>query len=199
MDEDDCTMDVADSTMDEVEDQAIDTVIGYTRERYLQDRPRFTFKERLPRAVGGESGAQYVHRLLSGNRPDLCRKVLRLENDAFIHLVRLFMERGLLQEGRFLKAAEIVAMTLFRLARGASYREIEDRFQHSPSTISVYHKQVLNGLVQLSSDIVRPYQSQDEVPVEIFQRKGFYWPFFQVHCQSSHTVEHVVLIQRKGE
>ncbi|KAJ8423138.1 hypothetical protein Cgig2_016491 [Carnegiea gigantea] len=174
MDEDDCTMDKEDCTMDEVEDQAIDTVIGYALERYLADRPRSTFKERMPTAIGGGNGAQYIHRLLSRNHPNLHRKVLRLEKDTFTHLVSIFIERGLLEEGRFVKAAEIVAMTLFRLARGASYQEAEDRFQHSPSTIGKYHKQVLHGLVQLSSDIVRSYQSQDEVPAEILQKNGFY-------------------------
>jgi len=51
--------------MDEVEDQAIDTIIGYTLERYLVDRPHSTFKERMPRAIGAENGARYIHRLLS--------------------------------------------------------------------------------------------------------------------------------------
>ncbi|KAJ8438634.1 LOW QUALITY PROTEIN: hypothetical protein Cgig2_016380 [Carnegiea gigantea] len=188
MDMDDCTMDKEECTMDEVEDQAVDTIIGYILERYLANRPRSTFKERMPRAIGGESGAQYIHRLLSGNHPNLCRKVLRLEKDAFTHLVSIFMERGLLEEGHFVRAADIVAMTLFRLARGASYREAEDRFQHSPSTIGKYHKQVLDSLVQLSADIVRSYQSQDEVAPEILQKKGFYWPFFKVCCEPSHTL-----------
>jgi len=174
--------------MDEVEEQAVDTVIGYILERYVADGRRSMFKERMPRAIGRESGARYVHRLLTGNRPDLRRTVLRLEKDDFTHLVSIFMGRGLLEEGRFVRAAEIVAMTLFRLARGASYREAEDRFQHSPSTIGKYHKQVLDGLVQLSADIIRPFQSQDEVAPEILHKKGFYWPFFKVCCEPSHTL-----------
>ncbi|KAJ8443576.1 LOW QUALITY PROTEIN: hypothetical protein Cgig2_020663 [Carnegiea gigantea] len=154
MDEDDCTMDKEDCTMDEVEDQAIDTVIGYTLECYLADLPRSMFKERMPRAIGGERIVQTCVFFAS-------KKML------FTYLVSIFIERGLLEEGCFVKTAEIVAMTLFMLARGASYREAKDRFQHSPSIIGKYHKQVLHGPVQLSSDIVRPYQSQDEVPAEI--------------------------------
>lgn len=53
------------------------------------------------------------------------------------------------------------------------------RFQHSPSTISTYHNQLLETLVTLSADIVRPYCSQDEVPLEIAQKPGFYWPYFK--------------------
>ncbi|KAJ8442943.1 hypothetical protein Cgig2_019516 [Carnegiea gigantea] len=128
MDEEDCAMDA-------VEDHAIDTIIAYTQQRNHVDRPQPTIKERLPRAIGGESGAKYIHRLLNGNRPDLYRKVLHLDKDVFTHLVNIFIERRLLKEGLFIKVAEIVAITLFVLVRGASYGEAEDHFQHSPSTI----------------------------------------------------------------
>ncbi|KAJ8431551.1 LOW QUALITY PROTEIN: hypothetical protein Cgig2_029580 [Carnegiea gigantea] len=121
MDEDDCRMD---------------------EENCAMDAP--TFKERLPRAIGGESGTKYIHRLLNGSCPDLCCKVLRLDKDVFTHLVNIFIENR------------------------ASYREAKDRFQYSSSTIGKYHKQVLDGLVKLSSDIIRSYQSQDESPAKIF-------------------------------
>ncbi|KAJ8430906.1 hypothetical protein Cgig2_008409 [Carnegiea gigantea] len=194
MDEDDCRMDEEDCAMDAVEDHAIDTIITYTLQR---NHP--TFKERLPRTIGGESGAKYIHRLLNGNLPDLCHKVLRLDKDVFTHLVNIFIERNLLKEARSIKAAEIVAITLFVLARGASYQEAEDCFQHSPSTIGKYHKQVLDGLVKLSSDIVRPYQSQDELSAEILQKKGFYWPFFKVWLLAPYTHSHVLIIIHKCE
>ncbi|KAJ8445632.1 hypothetical protein Cgig2_018573 [Carnegiea gigantea] len=168
MDKANCRMEEEDCTMDEEEDHVIDTIVVYTLE------------QRLPKTIGRESVANYIHRLLYRNRPDLYREVLCLDRDVFIHLVSMFMERGLLKEGHFVKAAEIVAITLFILARGAGYREAKDRFQHSPSAIGKYHKQVLDGLVQVSADIARPYQSQDELPSEIVEKKGFYWPFFKI-------------------
>ena len=109
--------------------------------------------------LGGGSGSQYIHRWLFGNRPDMCRKVLRLERDAFISLVKIFIVRNYLQEGRFIRTAEILAMSLFIFARGASYREAEDRFQHCPSTVGRYHHAVLEGFVKLSADVVRLYAS----------------------------------------
>ncbi|KAJ8436074.1 hypothetical protein Cgig2_000370 [Carnegiea gigantea] len=115
-------MDEEDCIKDKEEDHAIDTIVGYTLERYHVERPRSTLKERLPRAI------------------DLCCKVLCLEKDVFTHLVSILMERSLWKEGCFVKAAEIVAITLFILARGASYQEVEDRFQQSPSTIGKYHE-----------------------------------------------------------
>ncbi|KAJ8421846.1 hypothetical protein Cgig2_021711 [Carnegiea gigantea] len=126
-------------------------VVRYVTSRgmFSCGRPCFTLKEKLPRAIGGESGTNYIHRLLYGNRPNLCHKVLRLDRHIFIHLISMFMERGVLIEGPFIKAAEIVAITLFILARGASYREAEYRFHHSLSTIGKYHKQVLGVLILL--------------------------------------------------
>ena len=97
MDEDDCRMDEEDCAMDAVEDHAIDTFIAYTLQRNHVDRPQPTFKERLPRAIDGESGAKYIHRFLNENRPDLCREVLRLDKDVFTYLVNIFRERRLLK------------------------------------------------------------------------------------------------------
>ncbi|KAJ8445670.1 LOW QUALITY PROTEIN: hypothetical protein Cgig2_007146 [Carnegiea gigantea] len=166
-----------DCTMDEEEGDTINTILIYTLECFHVERPCSTLKER---AICGESGANYIHKLLYGNRPYLCRKVFRLGKDAFTHLVSIFMERGLLKEDRFVKLTEIVAINFFILARGASYREAENCFQHYPSIIDKYHKQVLDGLVRLFANIVRPYQSQNEFPTEIVEKKGFYWPFFKV-------------------
>ncbi|KAJ8423044.1 hypothetical protein Cgig2_021863 [Carnegiea gigantea] len=128
MDEKDCTMDEEDCTMDEEEDHAIDTIIGYTLQRY-----------------------HHIH------------------GEGFIERVVLLKQ-------------------LCILAREESYREAEVRFQHYPSTIGKYHKQVLDGLVQLSASIVRLYQSQDELAIEILQKKGFYWPFFRVWSLPPHTL-----------
>jgi len=137
------------------EDAAVDTLLLYTFTRFRVSRSRSPVA-RLPRAIGGESGSQYIHRLLFGNRPDMCRKVLHLDRDAFISLVKIFIVRDYLKEGRFIRATKILAMSLFIFARGVSYREAEDRFQHCLSTVGRYHHQVLEGSVK-SADVVRPY------------------------------------------
>ncbi|KAJ8420505.1 LOW QUALITY PROTEIN: hypothetical protein Cgig2_015269 [Carnegiea gigantea] len=190
-DEDDCRMDEEDCVMDAVEGHAIDIILAYTLQRNHVDQSQPAFKERLLKAIGGESG---IHRLLNRNRPDLCRKLLRLDKDVFTHLVNILLERHLLKEGRFIKAAEIVVISLFVLARRASYREAEDGFQHSPSTIGKYHKQVLDSLVKLPYDVIRRYQSQDELPAEIFQKQGLYWPFFKACLSPPYTHSHVLII-----
>ncbi|KAL6588137.1 hypothetical protein OROMI_001115 [Orobanche minor] len=92
---------------------------------------------RRPLRIGGESGAENIHRLT----PDLFKEKLRLH-------------------------------------RGASYRDAADVFEHSISTISKYFKKVLDALVTLSYDIVRPHADLSMVPPEIMNNSS-YWPFFE--------------------
>ncbi|KAJ8434514.1 LOW QUALITY PROTEIN: hypothetical protein Cgig2_030137 [Carnegiea gigantea] len=131
--------------------------------RYLQVRgfgdQAPSSHQRLPKITGGKGGSMFIHQVSYGNRPDCCRQLVRLEIDAFTHLVNVMIEEQLLDKGSFVKVAEIVAISLYFFTRGASYRDVQIRLPHSPSTISKYHNQVLQALVNLSIDIVKPHQS----------------------------------------
>ncbi|XP_021753599.1 uncharacterized protein LOC110718970 [Chenopodium quinoa] len=72
--------------------------------------------ERLPLRLGGESGSEYINRLLHAH-PDLCKEQLRLDRNIFVDL-----------------------------AKGSSYRDAAGRFQHSIATIGLYFKQVLEAM-----------------------------------------------------
>ncbi|KAL6533678.1 hypothetical protein OROHE_013511 [Orobanche hederae] len=106
---------------------------------------------------GEENGAQYIHRLLHGHS-DLMKEQIRF--------------RG------FILVPEQVGICLYILAKGASYRDAADRFQHSISTVSYYFRKVLDALVTLSFDIVRPHADLSMVPSEI-RDNSLYWPFFE--------------------
>ena len=80
------------------EDAAVDTLLMYTFTCFRVSHSR-SLVAGLPRAIGGESGSQYIHRLLFGNRPDMCTKVLRLERDAFISLVKIIYSAELFARG----------------------------------------------------------------------------------------------------
>ncbi|KAL6578568.1 hypothetical protein OROMI_008784 [Orobanche minor] len=92
-----------------------------------------------PQRSGGETGAEYTHRILNG-RPDLCKEQLRLHRDTFLKFVDLMVARKLLSDGRFIKVAEQVGICLYILAKGASYRDVADMFQHSIGAISMYFR-----------------------------------------------------------
>lgn len=134
--------------------------------------------ERLPLRIGGEGGSEYIHRLLHAHA-DLFKEQLRLDRNVFLQLVTCLSEKNLLSSGRFIEVAEQIGIFLYIMAKGSSYRDVADRFQHSIATISFYFKQVLKAMVHLSTEIIRPYQDLNEVPAQIAQNQ-LYWPFFKV-------------------
>lgn len=134
---------------------------------------------RLPRRQGGETGSEYIHRLLHGH-PELFKEQLRLTGTMFVQLVNLMIERNLLVDGRFISVSEQVGICLYLLAKGNSYRDAADTFKHSVSTISKYFKRVLDALIIVSFDIIRPHRDFSEVPPEV-ANNPLYWPFFKVN------------------
>ncbi|KAJ8426318.1 hypothetical protein Cgig2_011750 [Carnegiea gigantea] len=86
---------------------------------------------RLPRLRserGGESGGEFIHRIVY-EEPETCKEQLRLTPYAFMQLVNLLIDRGSLMDDIKVKVPEQVGMCLFILARGASYRDVKDKFK----------------------------------------------------------------------
>ncbi|KAL2899928.1 putative nuclease HARBI1 [Bienertia sinuspersici] len=133
--------------------------------------------KRQPRREQGESGAEYIHRLLTEN-PMTCKEQLRLNRDMFVALANLMVERNLLSDGRYVKVYEQLGICLFILAKGDSYRDASDRFKHSPSTICHYFHKVLDALIALSCDIIRPHRDLTEMSPEVVNSSK-YWPYFK--------------------
>uniref|UniRef100_A0A803MVD9 DDE Tnp4 domain-containing protein n=1 Tax=Chenopodium quinoa TaxID=63459 RepID=A0A803MVD9_CHEQI len=96
--------------------------------------------ERLPLRLGGESGSEYINRLLHAH-PDLCKEQLRLDRNIFVDLVTCMKNKNLLSDGRYISVAEQLGIFLYIMAKGSSYRDAAGRFQHSIATIGLYFKQ----------------------------------------------------------
>ncbi|XP_021758690.1 uncharacterized protein LOC110723655 [Chenopodium quinoa] len=133
--------------------------------------------ERLPLRLGGESSSEYINRLLHAH-PDLCKEQLRLDRNIFVDLVTCMKNKNLLSDGRYISVAEQLGIFLYIMAKGSSYRDAAGRFQHSIATIGLYFKQVLEAMVHLSTEIIRPYQSLTVVPKKIGDSTK-YWPYFK--------------------
>ncbi|CAH9091535.1 unnamed protein product [Cuscuta europaea] len=116
-------------------------------------------KTRIPMRVGGETGGEYIHRMLNGH-PGLCKEQLRLTREMFIHV------------------AEQIGIGLYILAKGASYTDAADVFKHSLRTICKYFNLVLHALVELSFDIIQPHHNLLDVHTIVFN-SSFYWPYFK--------------------
>ncbi|XP_021738191.1 uncharacterized protein LOC110704682 [Chenopodium quinoa] len=133
--------------------------------------------ERLPLRLGGESGSEYINRLLHAH-PDLCKEQLRLDRNTFVDLVTCMKNKNLLSDGRYISVAEQLGIFLYIMAKGSSYRDAAGRFQHSIATIGLYFKQVLEAMVHLSTEIIKSYQSLTVVPKKIGDSTK-YWPYFK--------------------
>uniref|UniRef100_A0A803MTN3 DDE Tnp4 domain-containing protein n=1 Tax=Chenopodium quinoa TaxID=63459 RepID=A0A803MTN3_CHEQI len=133
--------------------------------------------ERLPLRLGGESGSEYINRLLHAH-PDLCKEQLRLDRNIFVDVVTCMKNKNLLSDGRYISVAEQLGIFLYIMAKGSSYRDAVGRFPHSIATIGLYFKQVLEEMVHLSTEIIRPYQSLTVVPKKIGDSTK-YWPYFK--------------------
>lgn len=159
---------------DELFEESLTRVALHELRRLITDVPR------MPLHCGGESGHQFIHRMLTGHH-NLCKEQLRLSRDVFLSLANVLREQQLLKDGnrRHISIEEQLGMSLYMLAKPASVRDTAERFQHSVRTISKYFHEVLKALETLSTQIIRPYQSLNETPPEI-QNKRKLWPFFKV-------------------
>ncbi|KAL2904901.1 putative nuclease HARBI1 [Bienertia sinuspersici] len=85
----------------------------------------------------------------------------------FVALVKRMVERNLLSDGRYVKVSEQLDICLFILAKGDSYRDASDRFKHSPSTICLCFHKVLDALIALPFDIIRPHRDLADMSPEV--------------------------------
>jgi hypothetical protein len=88
-------------------------------------------------------------------------------------LVKLLRDKNLLSDG-FVQIEEQVAMFLYTLAKNASNRTVQERFQHSGDTVSHHFRGVLYAITQLSLEIIVPPLSH--TPQYIASRPKIY-PF----------------------
>ncbi|KAJ8424778.1 hypothetical protein Cgig2_008846 [Carnegiea gigantea] len=106
--------------MDNEEERAVDTLVLYILTgSSSQQAP--SSHQRLPKMIGGESEAMFIHRVLYCDRPNFCQPLLCLKRDAFIHPANVMIVKQLLDEGCFVRATEIIVITLYIFIRGASY------------------------------------------------------------------------------
>ncbi|KAL4393555.1 hypothetical protein AHAS_Ahas02G0063700 [Arachis hypogaea] len=84
-----------------------------------------------------------------------------------------------LKSTRGVSGEEIVTIFLYMLGQGASYRMLEERFQHSVETIFHQFHHVLSCVKKLAKNIIRPIDpSFGDTPKYIMDNDR-YWPYFK--------------------
>lgn len=131
---------------------------------------------RTPIHTSSQTGARYVNEVLQGHELR-CKREFRMETHVFHSLVKCLKDKGFLRDTRYVSVEEQVAMFLHTLAKNASNRTLQERFQHSGETASRHFRQVLHAVTQLSKDFIRLPRSI--TPSKIRNNSTFF-PYFEV-------------------
>src|SRR5436305_1949590 len=120
------------------------------------------------------SGHQYIHELLNSH-PNRIQEVLRMKLEVFQFLCVELKTKGLKDSRYGITVEQQVAMFLYVVARSASNRDVQERFQHSGETVSRYFHAVLKAINRLVPKYIKLPTSN--IPVAITSNAKFY-PFF---------------------
>jgi len=135
--------------------------------------------ESIPRPMRTSplSGHQYIQELLKSH-PNRIQEVLRMKLEVFQFLCIELKTKGLKDSRYGITIEEQVAMFLFTVARSASNRDVQERFQHSGETVSPYFHNVLKAINRLVPKYIKlPTSSGPNVSIAITSNAKFY-PFF---------------------
>ncbi|XP_074271774.1 uncharacterized protein LOC141595707 [Silene latifolia] len=124
------------------------------------------------------TGERWMNELLSGNERR-CFNMLRMNPDVFQQLCNdLETEYGLCSSHR-MSIIEKVGLYVYTLSKGASNRDVQERFQRSGETVSRVFKEVLDAMDGLIRDILRPRDPEfKEIPSKI-ANDDRYMPYFK--------------------
>jgi hypothetical protein len=120
-----------------------------------------------------ERGERKTRELLeSGLR---LQRYCRCNIEQFKELVSLLS----LKDGRYVSKEQQLLITLRILAYGYHFRCLQEDFHHSSETVSRWFHHVLNRLVILHRELVKPGQRDDSKELRFKRNSEKYWPRFR--------------------
>ncbi|KAL2929383.1 putative nuclease HARBI1 [Bienertia sinuspersici] len=138
-----------------------------------------------------------MHELLNGHEK-CCFNMFRMTQCTFRQLcLDLENKYGLSPSGR-ISTLEKVGLFVYVLSKGASNRDVQERFQHSGETVSRICKEVIDAMDGLSRDILRPRDPElKEIPSHIVN-DARYMPHFK-DCIRAIDGTHIDIITAKED
>jgi hypothetical protein len=95
------------------------------------------------------TGAMYIQELLAAEHDGRIQEVLRMQLKPFKVLCNVMRKDGLLLDSQNISVEEALAMFLHIVGRGTSFRDVEERYQHSGATVFRYFRAVVEALLKL--------------------------------------------------
>ncbi|XP_038709357.1 protein ALP1-like [Tripterygium wilfordii] len=127
-------------------------------------RNNYSRRGSVPCRTGALKGYDWVVDILNGN-PVRCQESFRMHVHVFKSLCRVLRDDYGLECSTQVGITEMVAMFVFTLGHAQSNRDIGERFQHSGETISRLFHKVLQAVMKMSKDLIKPRGDQlNETP-----------------------------------
>ncbi|XP_038714981.1 protein ANTAGONIST OF LIKE HETEROCHROMATIN PROTEIN 1-like [Tripterygium wilfordii] len=123
------------------------------------------------------SGHKWISDLIRGNRIKSL-SILRMEKCVFIDLCNELSTKYGLVATREVGLREMVAIFIYIVAQGVSTRAVQDRFQHSGEKIHRQFHRVLDSIIRMSRDIIKPRDPEFSVTPRQITENDKYNPFF---------------------
>lgn len=132
------------------------------------------------------TGEDWVADLLSSDSdPQRCIDAFRMDSNMLLEL-SCDLETRFDLKPSIVSVVEKVAVFLYTLARGASNRDVKERFQHSGETISRIFHEVLEAVVGrkknfrgLAADVIKPMDPEFRDTPNPIKNDRRYYPFFK--------------------
>ena len=151
--------------------------------------------EKIPYYTSCLSGAEYTSEVIGSMNDRRVHDVLRMPLATFEALVEWVKKNRLLTASQDVSIEEQLAIFLKIVGEEASNRTTGDRFQRSGETISRYFNQVLEALIYLYPEFVRP--PIETTPAEISHSRKFF-PFFR-NCIGAADGTHILAKVQPGD
>ena len=119
------------------------------------------------------SGREYTAEVLTSDNPKRCQEVFRMKREVFQYLCSELQTKGGLYSSKHIAIDEKLGMFLWTVARAASNRDVQERFQHSGETVSRHFHEVLNAVNVLVPEYIR-LPSASDMSVNITSNAKFY-------------------------
>jgi hypothetical protein len=118
-------------------------------ERYVE-----LYLDKNPPRIAEQSGMSWV--LYCLRTPGECHTQLRMSTEIFLDLHNLLVSRYGLEPSMHMNTYEALAIFLFICSGNESNRKCQNRFNHSGETISRKFSEVLDSLMQMAVDFIKP-------------------------------------------
>jgi DDE superfamily endonuclease len=128
-----------------------------------------------PKRTSKMKGGIYIKELLAGEHECRIQEVLRMKLKPFKTLCSIMRKEELLSDSRHIDVEEQLAMFLHVVGRATSFRDVEERYQHSGETVFRYFQAVLNAFTALIPLYIK--LPSNDIPLAI-SRSTKNYPFF---------------------